>query len=443
MGRYLLRRIAGLAATLLVLLVGVFAAVHAVPALAPAAVDSADTAWLEANREFRRQYGLDLPVFLNTRWRVSEERVLEELRRTYDAPTDAERLQAREWVSDHVPFAPLVFARIAASERVDPRTRRAAARALAERASDLPSPFPGAQAPLEEWRSWLERHGRSLELSSLEALRTTFLETRWSRFLGNVVRLDFGRSMRDRRPVAETLLQRLRNTVWLTSAAVLLAYLLSVPLGAWLGLHRGTKREGVVSGFLLLLYSVPTYVAASLLVQVFALGRPFDWFPVGGLHTMKGYESMGAWQRLADRAAHLVLPLACLTYGSLAVLSRYGRDSVAAALRAPYVRLARAKGLPPGAVLRRHGLRNGLLPLLTLLGEALPALFGGSVIVEILFEIPGMGTYVYESIRDADYNAVLACTLFYGALTLLGFLLSDVLYAWADPRIRDRWEEAS
>ncbi len=141
-------------------------------------------------------------------------------------------------------------------------------------------------------------------------------------------------------------------------------------------------------------------------------------------------------QQIGDVAWHLALPILCLTYGSLAALSRYMRTGLLDVIRSDYVRTARAKGLPELQVIGKHALRNGLLPILTLLAGLLPAVLGGSVIIEYIFGIPGMGLWTIDSIYQRDYNVIMAVQLFSTVLVLVGILLTDLSYALVDPRIR-------
>jgi peptide/nickel transport system permease protein len=157
-------------------------------------------------------------------------------------------------------------------------------------------------------------------------------------------------------------------------------------------------------------------------------------WPLVGLHA-EGHERFTLFEYLADTARHLLLPVVCLTYGGLAYLSRHVRSGMLEVLRQDYVRTARAKGLPERQVIWRHALRNALIPVITLLGSLLPALLGGSVIVESIFSIPGLGLLSFEAIGGRDYPVVMAITLLVAVLTMLGILLSDLLTCWVDPRV--------
>lgn len=449
MRRWLIGRLLGFVPTLLLVLLVVFAVVNLVPAVPFVPDDGEEASFQASYQEFRQQFELDRPVFLNFRHLADEADVRGMVDAAVAAPDEEVRLDRRRTLSDHGRFAIAGLVTLAADTRSSSASRDEALRALPELAAkasgeELPRSLALRSGPDDAererlaaaWRSWATEHEALVRPSARGRLAATFLETRFAAYVGNLARLDFGVSMKDRRPVFGTMLRRLSNSVVFVTISIVLAWLVSVPIGVWSARARGTRRERFVSVVLFAAYSFPTYVAATLLIRFFSLGDPFDWFPVGGVRSMKGYEDLSTMGRVVDRLHHMVLPVFCLTYASLAVLSRYARDSVLEVLSSDFVRLARAKGLPERQVLFRHALRNGLLPLITLLGEALPAIFGGAVLVEILFEIPGIGTYVFEAIQAADYNAILASTMVSAVLTLLGILGSDILYAFADPRIR-------
>jgi peptide/nickel transport system permease protein len=187
-----------------------------------------------------------------------------------------------------------------------------------------------------------------------------------------------------------------------------------------------------------MLYSLPSFFVATLLLIYFSKGSNYPalrWFPTGGWRSAE-FEQLTTIEQIQDVAWHLILPLFCLTYGSLAALSRYMRSGLLEVIRADYIRTARAKGLAESHVIGRHALRNGLLPILTLLAGLLPAVLGGSVIIEYIFGIPGMGLWVVEAIYQRDYNVIMVVQLFSTILVLVGLLLTDVSYALVDPRIR-------
>ncbi|MBI2495082.1 MAG: ABC transporter permease, partial [Candidatus Omnitrophica bacterium] len=185
-------------------------------------------------------------------------------------------------------------------------------------------------------------------------------------------------------------------------------------------------------------YSLPSFWLALLCIAYF--GVALQWLPVSGLHSLD-YELFGLGHRWLDTAWHLVLPVGIAAFGGLAGLSRYMRSSMVEVLRQDYIRTARAKGLPEPRVLFHHGLRNGLLPIITILGLSVPDLIGGAVIAETIFSIPGMGRLFYEAVMARDYPVVMALVTIGGVLTMLGNFLADVAYAYADPRIRVQGEQ--
>jgi peptide/nickel transport system permease protein len=247
--------------------------------------------------------------------------------------------------------------------------------------------------------------------------------------------LDFGREFqRSDVDVAHEIGRRLRVSVPLGAAALLLMYLVAVPMGVWSAARSGTRRERFVSLGLFLLHAVPTFWLALLFVLAFG-ATGLGWLPVVGLHD-KDASLMGGYERALDVVRHALLPVLALSVGGLAYLSRQVRGGVLATLREDFVRTARGKGLSERNVLVRHALRNALLPLITLFGAVLPALVAGSIVVETVFGIEGVGRYAWEGMLQRDTNIVLATTVVSALATMSGILLADLLYAAADPRIR-------
>ena len=172
-----------------------------------------------------------------------------------------------------------------------------------------------------------------------------------------------------------------------------------------------------------------------LLLYFFSQGGDYvKIFPTGGFQDPNS-EYMTVLQQIADVLWHLVLPLICMTYGSFASLSRYARTGMLDVIRSDYVRTARAKGLSEFTVVVKHAMRNGMIPIITLLGTLLPVIIGGSVIIEYIFGIPGMGQLSITSIYNRDYNMIMGIQLISAILVLIGILISDIMYAIVDPRI--------
>ena len=252
-------------------------------------------------------------------------------------------------------------------------------------------------------------------------------------WLKRIARFDFGRSFLDDRPVAEKFFERLPVTLTINLCSLLLILALSIPLGVLSAVKPGGVFDRSMTGFVFIGYSTPSFWLALLCMAFF--GVRLRWLPISGIHSLD-YESFGILRRMADTAWHLMLPVGIGAFVSIAGLSRFMRSSMLEVLKQDYIRMARAKGLSEGRVLFRHGLRNGLLPLITILGLSLPDLIGGSVIAETIFSVPGTGRLFYDAVMARDYPMVMALVTLGAFLTLFGNLLADVAYALADPRIR-------
>lgn len=252
-------------------------------------------------------------------------------------------------------------------------------------------------------------------------------------WLGNVVQLDFGRSIsQNNAPVGRIIAQRVPATLMLSVTSLVLTYLLSIPIGLWATVRAGTKRERTVSSLLYMLYSLPAFVAALFLQLLLAV--KLEWLPLFGM-TSDNYEALSTAGKAWDILKHAFLPIVCFTYGSLAYYSRFIRANLQEVIRQDYIRTARAKGVGPIGVLWRHAFRNTLIPLVTLIGLTLPYLLSGAVILEQIFTWPGMGRLYFEAILRRDYDTMMGLTLIFTVLVLLGQLLADILYAVVDPRV--------
>jgi peptide/nickel transport system permease protein len=260
------------------------------------------------------------------------------------------------------------------------------------------------------------------------------LHVQYVAWLGKLARLDFGRSFApDNRPVIQKIAERLPVTISLNIIALVLEFGLAIPIGIYAATHQNSPMDKGITVFVFVGFAVPTFWLALLLMYLF--GVRLGWLPISGLHSL-GSEQFGTLHYLWDLAKHLVLPLAVASFGSLAGVSRYMRSTMLEVIRQDYITTARAKGLAERTVIFRHALRNALLPVITLLGFSLPALIGGSVIFETIFAIPGMGQLFYASVMSRDYPLVMGVLVIGAFLTLLGNLVADLGYAFADPRIR-------
>ncbi|MBN1817704.1 MAG: ABC transporter permease [Sedimentisphaerales bacterium] len=247
-------------------------------------------------------------------------------------------------------------------------------------------------------------------------------------WLGRVVRLDFGDSIKHHRPVIVLIGERLPITLMLNLIAFFLIYWIALPTGAMAAIRHKGFFDRASSVVLFVLWSLPVMWVGQMLIQY------MPGFPPSGLSSTY-VETWPFFPWLADRLWHLALPVVCLTYGGLAYLSKQVRAGMLDTLRMDYIRTARAKGLSNWVVYVRHAFRNSIIPVITIMATLLPAMFGGSVIIEYLFSIPGMGKLMFEAVTTRDYNVVMAVATITGVLNLIGLLLADIAYAIADPRI--------
>jgi peptide/nickel transport system permease protein len=254
-------------------------------------------------------------------------------------------------------------------------------------------------------------------------------------WLGGFVTGDLGQSLKDRAPVWDKVRARIPITVGIDLAALFVTYLFAVPLGIYSAVRPGTRLDRFLTVSLFALYSVPGFWVAVLLIVFFCGGDYFAWFPPAGLHSVDYSADWPPLQRLGDLAHHLALPLFVTTLGSYTELSRYLRSSMLDNARQDYVRTARAKGVPEAAVIFKHMLRNSLIPMVTLVAGVLPGLIGGSVLLEQIFSIPGLGQLGYQAVLARDYPVILALFGTSVGLTLIGLLIADLLLAVVDPRI--------
>jgi peptide/nickel transport system permease protein len=300
----------------------------------------------------------------------------------------------------------------------------------------LHAPRSEREAVLANWNGWFSETAPRFERSLGSKVAMVFFETRFAKYWENLARLDLGTSTRFKRPVWDVIQEHWRYSIFLSIASLLLAYFISVPLGVLAAVRQNQFADRGVGVVLFVLYSLPTFFAATLMQTYLtpAHRSVFSWFPVSGFRA--GDPTMQTtWEMTTDIVWHMVLPTICLTYGALAVLSRYARTGLLEVIRSDYIRTARAKGLPEWIVIIKHAVRNGMIPILTLLGTTLPALIGGSIIIEYIFAIDGMGKLMINAIQFRDYNVIMGELLIASVLTLIGILLSDISYALVDPRI--------
>jgi peptide/nickel transport system permease protein len=259
------------------------------------------------------------------------------------------------------------------------------------------------------------------------------LPRQYLHWLGNAATLDFGRSIAERRPVRELIFDRLPNTLQLNFVAFVLAAVVGIPIGLWSATHAGRKSERASAVLFFLLYSLPSFWVALLLMQFFAVR--LGVLPLLGMHS-DDYPYLSAVGQFLDRLRHLTLPVLTLTYAHLAIFARFSKSALTEVIRQDFITAARARGAGEGRVLWHHALRNALIPLITLLGLTVPMLLSGSVIVEQIFQWPGIGLLYFDAILTRDYPIVMGLTVMTAVVTLLVSVIADILYAFADPRVR-------
>ena len=247
-------------------------------------------------------------------------------------------------------------------------------------------------------------------------------------------RLDFGKSFSpDARPVLQKIGERLPVTLLLNVVEMLLIIALSVPIGVLSATRQYSTFDKVTTVFVFVGFATPDFWFALLLIMLF--GVQLDWLPISGLRHIN-WEYFSFWRQQWDFLSHLILPITVATFGGLAGFSRYMRQSMLEVIRQDYVQTARAKGLAERVVIGKHALRNALLPIVTILGLSLPGLIGGSIIVESIFAIPGMGQLMVQAVFERDYPVIMGNLVVVSTLTLVANLIADVTYSLVDPRIR-------
>lgn len=259
------------------------------------------------------------------------------------------------------------------------------------------------------------------------------LHVQYYQWLRRFVTLDFGDSFVDNRKVTNKITERIPVTLAINLLSLALIIFIAIPVGVYSAARRDGVFDRLSTIFVFVGYSTPTFWLALLMMILF--GVHLGWLPISGIQSID-VTGMGFFERLWDWARHLLLPVGISAFGGIAGLSRYARSSMLEAIKQDYIRTARAKGLSESEVLIKHGARNALLPIVTILGLSVPGLIGGGVIFETIFAIPGMGQLFYSSTMSRDYPTIMGILVIGAVLTLVGNLIADISYALVDPRIR-------
>src|SRR4051794_38100419 len=258
------------------------------------------------------------------------------------------------------------------------------------------------------------------------------LPQQYVNWLARFTRGDWGTSIATGRPVSAMIAEAWPATVWLVGLSLLLSYVLGIGVGA-IQAGSGGRVDTSLSVVTVTLFALPGYWLGLMLVMVFTYwARALPAFGAAGFDA----DFLTGWSRVADRLRHLALPLTTLTLIGVGGVARYVRGAMLDVRGAPHVAVARAKGLSPAKVNFRHVLRNALIPVVTLLGLSLPALFSGAVFIESIFAWPGVGRIMVEAVGARDYPVIMAATAVSAALVVAGNLVAELLTAWVDPRVR-------
>jgi peptide/nickel transport system permease protein len=249
------------------------------------------------------------------------------------------------------------------------------------------------------------------------------------------ITLNFGRSFKDQQAVIDRIVERVGITLEINLIALVIAYIIGIPLGIYQSVKQNTAADRSLTVFTFALWSMPTFWVGMLMILFFCNRDFFYWFPASGTQSLNINSTWSTFDLLLDHAYHMILPVLASTYASFAGISRYMRTSMLENMRMDYVRTARAKGLQEVVVILRHVLRNSLIPIVTLFAYLLPGLIAGSIFIETIFTIPGMGFLAFESVLIRDYPMVMALFFIGSVLSLISILIADLLLKVVDPRI--------
>lgn len=301
--------------------------------------------------------------------------------------------------------------------------------------------------PLDELRQQNPR----ITLEQLNQLKRAYgldqpIYVRYFKWLGRAIQGDFGRSRTYAIPASEVVFQqRLPRTLVLSGAALMAALLVAIPVGIFSAVRQYSRADYIITFLSFVGFSMPIFFLGILLLFIFAVWLPesvpgFPRFPVTSVPQFTWADvqsgSISALQFVGEWAFNLILPVTALSLISMAAWTRFMRASLLEVLNQDFVRTARAKGLSERVVLYKHALRNALIPIVTLVGLAIPGVFGGATITETIFSYPGMGKAIFDSLVEKDYNVAMAALAFLALLTAVFNLIADLLYAVVDPRIR-------
>jgi len=438
----------------------------------------------EAQRNFRRDFGLDRPRFWNDWYDLNADGVLETVRTAgasirrgdQDGKSEPgvrkasvqEKREAREQLEDYGPYAVPVLIellnrkdlsdkdlfevlrwlirssyrptirsgsrQLSGEEREENRARVKENRLVGTFQWKQSDPPEKRDEVIAKWNAWHAEHQERWEWSGWDKAKLTIWDTQFGHYWGRLLKGDLGISHVHKKPVTELVFSRIKYSLALNVTAFIIIYFLAIPIGIMSAVWHGSWFDRGVGVVLFAFYSLPSFFVGLLLQQWFAVGDPWKIFPIGGFEAEHSAQ-LNTLQHTRDIIWHISLPIITLSYGGLAGLSRFARTGMLDVIRSDYIRTARAKGVKEFTVVTRHVVRNGILPIVTLLGTSLPIIISGSVAVEYIFNINGMGLLMIQSIFAKDFNVIMGVQLMVGVLTMVGLLISDITYAILDPRI--------
>ena len=260
------------------------------------------------------------------------------------------------------------------------------------------------------------------------------MHVRYGIWLKNLSTLDFGQSFTYEEPVLKVITSKFPVSIQFGIVSLILTYLVCIPLGILMAIKENKFFDITTSFLLSVFYSIPPFMLGILMIVFFAGGSFFNWFPIGQLVSDQ-YDSLGFWAKIWDRVHHFILPLICYMIGSFTTLTVLMKNSILEEIKKDYIRTARAKGLDEKTVYLKHALRNALIPVVTGIGGFLSLFFAGSLLIESIFQLDGMGLLSYNSVLARDYNVIMGLVFIQSILYLAGNLISDLIYVVVDPRI--------
>lgn len=273
----------------------------------------------------------------------------------------------------------------------------------------------------------------------MEALKKQYgfdkpIHIRYLMWLKNIATLNFGDSFTYEEPVLDVITSKFPVSLQFGILSLFISYIISIPLGILKAIRHGSLFDVSSSFVLFVFYSIPSFMLAILLIVVFSGGSFWEIFPIGGIQS-EMYDELSGWEQFVDRVHHFALPLICYTIGSFTSLTILMKNSLIEEIKKDYIRTARAKGVSEKVVYMKHALRNALIPIVTGLGGFLSVFFAGSLLLETIFQLDGIGLLSYKSILSRDYNVIMGLVFIQSALFLFGNIISDFAYVLVDPRI--------